>query len=309
VLLLLFAFAGASRFAFRGHPALHNMLDFFFSAGTARAVRDGLLLMYRPPLLDIIPLYIVFCLLSPLIIVLGVRASWRLVLAGSAVLWLAAQFGLRDLVYRWTVSLSPLRVPLNEMGAFNLWAWQLLWVCGVYFGVRWAKNELPAARWAQKFWVPAAFAAVALCLLRYAEVSGLNLGNYSVFCDKWQLAGFRLVDFSAIVALALRFHTPLKRFGIHPLVRPFAQSLVTIGQSSLHVFCAHFVFCFIALGFAGDGASLAGWPQFALAATAIVTLLLLAKASHRWRGFYSSHRIVHFRWDYPPPGLETPLLK
>jgi len=201
VLLLLFAFAAARRFAFRGHPALHNMLDFFFAAGTLRAVRDGLLLLYRPPLLDIIPLYIVFCLLSPLVILLGARFSWRLVLGGSAVLWLAAQFGLRAAVYRWTVALSPLRVPLSEMGAFDPWAWQLLWVWGIYFGVRWAKNELPAARWAQSWWIPAACAAVALCSLRYADVSGLNLGHYSVFFDKWHLAGFRLIDFAAIVAL------------------------------------------------------------------------------------------------------------
>jgi len=307
VLLLLFAFAAAGRFAVSGHPALHNMLDFFFAAGAKRAVRDGLLLMYRPPLLDIIPLYIGFCLVSPLVLVLGIRVSWRLVLGGSAVLWLAAQFGFRAALYRWTASALPLRVPLNEMGAFNPWAWQLLWVFGVYFGVRWAKKELPAAEWAQRLWIPAAFAAVALFFLRYAEVLGLNLGNYSAFLDKWHLAGTRLINFSAIVAVVLRFHPVLKQFATQPFVRPFARSLVMLGQASLRIFCAHFFFCFVALDLVGGGTNLVGWSQFALAAITFAALLLLAKISDKRRDLSSRDNVANSPWSYvQSQTLKTP---
>ena len=313
-LLLLFAFAAASRFALTGHPALHNMLDFFFAAGSERAVRDALLLLYRPPLLDIIPLYIGFCLLSPLVIVLGTRVSWRLVLGGSAALWVAAQFGLRASLYRWTVASFPLRVPLlvvplNEMGAFNPWAWQLLWVFGVYFGVRWAKNELPAAKWAQRLWVPAAIAAVTLLFLRYAEVLGVvNLGNYSVLLDKWHLAPTRLIDFAAIVAVVLRFHPVLKQCGLRPFARPIARSLVMLGQASLRVFCAHFFFCFVALGLVGSGASLAGWSQFAVAAITLAALLLLARISYKGRDLSSREKVPEPAWNYvqPQTTLKTP---
>lgn len=283
VLLILFAFAAARRFAAHSRPALHNMLDFLFAAGTGRALRDALLLVYRPPLLDIIPLYIIFCLLSPLVLMLGTRVSWKLVLGSSAALWLAAQLGLRAALYHWTVALFPFRVPLNEMGSFNLWAWQLLWSCGLYFGVRWAKDDLPAAQWANRLWIPAAGLALIFLAVRYTEVFGSNLQNYSLFLDKWHLAAVRLIDFSSIVAVILRFRASLTWFGMQPMVRPLARSLVMLGQSSLQVFCAHFFFCFAALGLLGPGSSLSGWSQFAVPAITLASLLLLARICSKRR--------------------------
>ena len=299
ILLLLFAFVAASRFALRGHAAVHNMLDFFFVAGAERAVRDGLLLIYRPPLLDIIPLYVGFCLLAPLVLFLGTRVSWRLVLGGSAAFWLAAQLGFRAALYHWVTARVSLSVPLHEMGAFNPWAWQFLWVLGLYFGVRWAKDELPASEWARRLWIPAACVAVLLFSLRYAELFGLlNLSNYSAFLDKWHLAAIRLINFPAIVVLVLRFQPVLKRFAIQWFVRPLARSLVTLGQASLQVFCAHFLFCFVALGLVGDGASLTGWSQIVMAAITFSALLLLAKFSQMRRDPYSRANLVNFTWSY-----------
>ncbi len=298
VVLLLFAFVAVSRYALRGRPALHNMLDFYFLAGVERAVRDGLLLIYRPPLLDIIPLYVGFCLLSPLLLFFGARISWRLVLGGSAAIWLAAQFGFRAALYHWVVAATSLRVPLNEMGAFNPWAWQFLWVIGMYFGVRWAKNELPAAEWARRLWIPAACVAAALFALRYAEVFGLNLGTYSVLFDKWNLAAVRLVDFPAVMLLVLRFHAVLKRFALRWFVRPVSRSLIMLGQASLPVFCAHFFFCFIALGLVGNAALLPGWLQIVIATVTFASLLLLAKASQLRRDPYARANLAHFPWGF-----------
>jgi hypothetical protein len=298
VLLLLFAFAAVSRYALRGRPALHNMLDFYFLAGVERAVRDGLLLIYRPPLLDIIPLYVGFCLLSPVLIWLGARISWRLVLGGSAAIWLAAQFGFRTALYHWVVAVTPLRVPLNEMGAFNPWAWQFLWVLGMYFGVRWAKDELPATKWAQRLWIPAACVAAALFALRYREVSGLNLGSYSVLFDKWNLAAVRLVDFPAVILIVLRFHAVLKRIALRRFLEPISRSLIMLGQASLQVFCAHFLFCFVALGLVGNAALLPGWLQVVVATVTFAFLLLLAKASQLRRDPYARAQLANFPWGF-----------
>jgi hypothetical protein len=298
VFLLLFAFAAVSRYALHGRPALHNMLDFYFLAGVERAVRDGLLLIYRPPLLDIIPLYVGFCLLSPLLLWLGARISWRLVLASSAAIWLAAQFGFRTALYHWLVAATPLRVPLNEMGAFNPWAWQFLWVVGMYFGVRWAKNELPAMKWAQRLWIPAACVAAALFAFRYAEVAGLNLGSYSVLFDKWNLAAVRLVDFPAVVLLVLRFHAPLKRLALQRFLEPVSRSLIMLGQASLQVFCAHFFFCFVALGLVGNAALLPAWLQVVVTTVTFAFLLLLAKTSQLRRDPYARAQLANFPWGF-----------
>ena len=29
------------------------------------------------------------------------------------------------------------------MGSFDLWAWQFLWIAGIWLGVRWGKGDLP----------------------------------------------------------------------------------------------------------------------------------------------------------------------
>ena len=68
-LLLAFAFLVAVPLAARGNrPGLHNLLDFYFKVGAPRAIVDAALLIYRPPLLDILPMYIIFLLATPLVL-------------------------------------------------------------------------------------------------------------------------------------------------------------------------------------------------------------------------------------------------
>jgi len=270
VVLLLAAFVVAARIAISGHNQnLYNLLDFYFAAGPARAIADALLLVYRPPLLDIIPLYLIFLLLSPLILIAAAKFGWRWILGGSFALWLAAQFGLRQALYGFAVHYVGLRIPLNEMGAFNLWAWQLMWVLGMWCGARWAKDTLDAEKWARRTWIPAAMVAVALLVVRYAEIRGLNLGAWSIFFDKWHLGVVRLIDFAAIATLLIRFQSVVKPLAVRPLV--------LMGQSSLQVFCAHFVFCFLGLAWMGGNDRLYGWPQPVLVVVTFAALLLVAK--------------------------------
>ena len=97
--LLLLAFLIGALIAARSYrPALHNLLDSYFLAGRSRAFIDAALLLYRPPLLDILPIYIVFLLSTPFVILLASRWGWRYVFAGSFLLWLLAQFGFRPFV-------------------------------------------------------------------------------------------------------------------------------------------------------------------------------------------------------------------
>jgi hypothetical protein len=270
VVLLFAAFLVAARFAISGHnQGLYNLLDFYFAAGPARAITDALLLVYRPPLLDIIPLYLIFLLLSPFTLILATRIGWRFVLGGSFAVWLLAQFGLRQALYGFAAHHLGLRIPLNEMGAFNLWAWQFMWVLGMWCGARWAKDDLPVENWARRIWIPAAVVAAALLVVRYAEIRGLNLAAWSLFFDKWHLGIFRLIDFAAIAALLIRFQSVVKPLAVRPLV--------LLGQASLQVFCAHFVFCFLGLGLMGSADRIFGWRQVALIIGTFAALLLVAK--------------------------------
>jgi hypothetical protein len=269
--LLLLLFVVAARIASRGHaPALYNLLHFYFTAGPKRAVLDSLMLIYRPPLLDIIPLYITFLFLSPFVLLITGRSGrgWKYVLAASALLWVGAQFGLGRVLYAALARDFDIRVPITEMGAFNLWAWQLMWIFGMWCGVRWARGDLGAERWAARAWIPGLIVALALLAVRYAQVAGIPTGPLALY-DKWHFGLIRLVDFAAVASVLIQFRSVLEPLAVRPLVM--------MGQASLYVFCAHFVFCFAGLALSGNSDHVGGWPQFALLAGTFVALLGVAR--------------------------------
>jgi hypothetical protein len=292
VLLLVFAFGIAARYALGSHgQGLYNLLDFYFAAGPARAIRDALLLVYRPPLLDIIPLYIIFLLVSPLVILIAARIGWKLTIAASFVLWFLAQFGLREASYAFLAHHFGLRIPLNEMGAFNLWAWQFVWVIGMCTGVRWANDNLPVEKWARRTWIPAAIAVVFLFVLRYLQLFGMDLSHWAVFLDKWHLGIVRIFNFAAVTMVLVRFRSVMKTISIRPLV--------LMGQSSLQVFCTHFIFCFIGIAMMGNAERIFGWLQAALIVGTFAALLVIARvhvahtASVRANTTRKASRTVH----------------
>src|ERR1700728_544120 len=146
LLMLAFAFTIAAVFAAKTHrPAIYNLINFYL-AHPKTAILGGVLLIYCPPLLDILPMYVLFLFLTPIALAVGVRYGWRWVLGGSAALWVAAQFGLREVVHAWIVRVTHLAIPLQETGAFNLFAWQAVWIAGLWLGTRSAEGEMPLAR-------------------------------------------------------------------------------------------------------------------------------------------------------------------
>ena len=83
MVLLLLAFTFAAAFAvYRHHAALEHLLDFYI-AHPAVAIIGSLLLIYCPPLLDILPIYVIFLLASPFAFSIAVKRSWRPVILGS----------------------------------------------------------------------------------------------------------------------------------------------------------------------------------------------------------------------------------
>ena len=269
-LLLAFAFLVAVPIAARGNrPGLHNLLDFYFIAGAKQAIIEAALLVYRPPLLDILPMYIIFLMFTSVALLLGPRIGWKPILGCALVVWLCAQFGFRYAEHSFVGRFIPTRIPLNEMGSFDLWAWQLLWITGVWFGVRWGQGNLPIEKWAARAVIPAALIVSAAMEMRHAISQGMELGRYEFLFDKWHLGPIRLLNFAAVAALLVFSQTFLKHFAIRPLVM--------MGQSSLQVFCVHLLFCFGALTLLGNASILSGVRQIALIVTTFATMLLVAK--------------------------------
>ena len=270
VLLLAFAFLVAVPIASHGdRPGLHNLLDFYFMAGARQAVTEAIMLIYRPPLLDILPMYIIFLLLTSIAIPLARSIGWKPILWTSFSFWLLAQFGFRGAEHTFMMRYIPTRIPLNEMGSFDLWAWQFLWFVGVWLGVRWAQENLAIEEWARRAAVPAVVISVFCFIMRRKLAHGLELGALEFLFDKWHLGLIRMLDFAAVAALLILSQPITKTAAIRPLV--------LLGQSSLQVFCAHLLFCFAGLTLLGNASMLNGWRQFTLLSITLTGMLITAK--------------------------------
>src|SRR6202000_2010930 len=146
LLMLALAFTVAAAYAVTTHrAAIYNLLDFYI-AHPFVAVVGSVLLLYCPPLLDILPMYVIFLAFTPLALSSAIRSGWGRILAVSGVFWLFAQFGLRDLVHNIIVHVTHLPIPLQETGAFNLFAWQAVWIVGLWIGAKSAIDDVPVRR-------------------------------------------------------------------------------------------------------------------------------------------------------------------
>jgi hypothetical protein len=220
-------------------------------------------------LLDILPMYIIFLLLTLIAVPLARRIGWKPILWTSFSFWVLAQFGFRNAEHTFMMRYIPTRIPLNEMGSFDLWAWQFLWFVGVWLGVRWAQDNLEIETWARRWVVPAMVIAVFCFVMRRILAHGLELGAFEFLFDKWHLGPIRVLDFAAVSALLILSQRVTKPAAVRPLV--------LLGQSSLQVFCVHLIFCFAGLTLLGNASMLSGWRQFALLTVTLTAMLITAK--------------------------------
>ena len=270
LVLLGFAFsAGGAAAAYFHRVPLQNLLDFFLQH-PAQALIAAPVLLYNPPLLDILPMYIVFMLFTPLILWMAERRGWRPVLIGSGAIWLLAQFGLRGWIYAAAAHLG-FSIPLNEMGAFDWFGWQFLWTAGLCLGsARWSslfsKTRIPS--WV--VWLCATLAVVLFACRHtgFDVLTGPTL--FDALVDKWKLGIFRLIDAAAIGILLVKFGSPLAENWL-------GKRLATMGRASLEVFSAHLVFCFVFLGLgSGPDAQFAWWQDGIILAVTMFGLFMMA---------------------------------
>lgn len=244
-LLFLFtviAFIGLSL----SQPAVTNLMSFYLHAPVT-AIASSLLLIYQPPLLDILPLYIVFMLASPWLLSLAHRHGWTMVMGGSVLLWLLTQFGLSEWLYNGFATVFSLSVPYQESGAFSIWAWQFIWMLGLWMG---ASRHEPAT-------LPFTFPRWSVMLAGVLFLAGLSWrhsvgqvpfsdGTLNLLFDKWQLGPLRLINLFAVLVLIIRFGGDLARW------LPRQRWLETLGAASLAVFCTHLAVVLLVLGVLGD---------------------------------------------------------
>ncbi|MBG6076348.1 hypothetical protein IWX85_002181 [Polaromonas sp. CG_9.11] len=232
--MLLFLFTVIAAVGLRiDEPAVKDLMSHYL-AHPMTALLAGLLLVYKPPLLDILPVYILSMLASPWGLAHGLRGGWRSVMAASLGLWLLAQFGLGHWVYDSTVRLTGLAVPFDETGAFGTFSWQFLWVLGLWMGA--SRTEAVPVPFVFPRWAMALAVLVAVTCLVWRHAVGqtpfLSNAGLNLLFDKWLLAPFRLLDLLALMLVTIRFGPVFMQH----IPRLPAQE--TLGVASLPVFCA-----------------------------------------------------------------------
>jgi hypothetical protein len=206
----------------------------------------------------------------------SVRFGWRKILLVSGFFWMLAQFGLRDLVHNWVVHATHLKIPLQETGAFNLFAWQAVWAVGLWIGSRSAMEREPFRP--LPGWMAGLSAATCVFFIgiRYGWLGPqLTTQALAIQLDKWQIGPLRVVN---LIAFAVFFYW-LRKYVLRIVaIEPFP----TLGKASLRVFCAHIFFVFVGLAllygdFNSDGLDqLHGLPAIALLAVTFTALILVA---------------------------------
>jgi len=240
--LLLFLFSFIAAFGLGAeNPDVRYLISYYLREPLT-AFWSALLLVHNPPLLDILPLYIVFMLASPWVLAWGLTRGWGGVLAASTLLWALAQFDFGTWAYGVLQGATGLPVPLRETGSFEMFGWQFLWVFGLYMGAGAARGE-PAPTFPRWIVVFALAYALATLVWRHA-VGQVPFGPNEALnapWDKWHLGPLRLINFFALLVLAMRFGPAL-------MARlPRQRWLELLGAASLPVFCTHLVLVLIAL--------------------------------------------------------------
>jgi hypothetical protein len=281
LIMLALAFTVVAQIAIHTHKAaLTNLLDFYLAQPFV-AIAGSVLLLYCPPLLDILPMYVTFLFFTPIVLTAAVRWGWRWILAASSLVWFLAQFGLRDFIHNWIVQVTHLGIPLQESGAFNLFAWQMIWTVGMWLGARSATDRVPLDK------IPGWLAAVsvAVCIFFIGVRFGwfgpqLTTQALGLKLDKWQIGPLRVLNLAAFMVCAYW----ARKYVIKLIHR---EPFITLGMASLRVFCAHIVFVFVGLlmlygSFNSDGLDqLHGIPAIALLAGTFAFLMWLASREVR----------------------------
>lgn len=275
--MLLFLFTLIAKIGLRtDRRAIKNLISFYLEE-PIDALWTGLAMVYNPPLLDILPMYVMFMLASPLALTLGLRRNgWALVMAGSLALWALAQLGLIEQVHRIVIRAIEPKMPFHETGAFDLFAWQFLWIFGMWMG---SQREANPERSPHRGWIVAGSVAIALgCMVWRHAVGQAPFGPHgelNALFSKWRLGPLRLVDFFALLVV-------VTHFGHYLAARVRFRVLETLGRASLPVFCAHIVIVLLVLAVVGDKVGLMPlWAETVLVMSTLLALYAVALLNNR----------------------------
>ena len=197
----------------------------------------GVLFLYQPRFLDILPMYCLLFVVLPYALHLVHRGGGRLVLLLALAVWTAGQWPLRYPVELWG------RVNLGE---FNVLGWQLVFVTGLVLGYkRRTVGKVPIPNSALLFWV-SVIVCLPLFVLRHEHVLFGHTQRVLEFTGFWvsraNCGPLRMLNFAAF---AYGTYWILLRAGKMIEHWRLFKWLARLGRHSLQVFSWSILVCVV----------------------------------------------------------------
>src|SRR6202051_783077 len=199
-----------------------------FLAHPDELIWQALTLRYKPVDLDVLPLFVVLVLASPLIL-WGLVRRPSLTLLGSATLYVLARW------FDWNLA----SYPPGTHWYFNPYAWQLMFFFGAWCGIGgaakiWFLIQSRAALVISVAWILFAFLIVMTWHNAYLESLVPKWMIKAIYpIDKTDLDMLRLTHFLALAVVVTRY---VPRDWA-PLSSKWLRPLILCGQHSLPIFC------------------------------------------------------------------------
>ena len=217
-------------------PGIQHLLDQYYK-NPGPAIVAATALVFQPPLMDILPMYVLFSLLTPWVFWAASRWGWKKVLFASAACWVISQFRVREML------LASLKdATFLNPGPFDLLSWQLLWVGGLIFGKS-VQEKRPVLQLSTRSEGILLILAMAFLGLRWYTIAvQLDPGKQFWILDKWHLGPLRVMNFFVTTWVIAKLLPALQRWEI-PL-RPFS----VVGRNMLPVFCCQICLSLLLVG-------------------------------------------------------------
>ncbi|MEN9502445.1 MAG: OpgC protein [Pseudomonadota bacterium] len=268
-----------------------------------RALISGMLLSYQAPMLDILPLYVILMLCAPL--ALRWMAQYQgmgifMVILGSVSLWGAAQYGLGHQL----LGVIPDALLLRT-GAFDLMAWQLLFVLGMVLGFARMDSKATAPR--LNAWLMTA--SIGMVVYLFLQRHGYIAHDASALVAWLQefrhiardnMAWLRVLNFLAFVYVIAGVIVLQHRYGVLNWLAAPARWLAFLGQHSLQVFAYHLVVLYCYIPFRWGELAFSDNQKWVVLVVFLASLTLPAWWHARYLQARKANKIQPRRTDFTP---------
>lgn len=257
------------------------------------------LMLYQAAFFDILPQYVLYLAAAPPLVWLCLRGQWLAVVAGSALLWLAVQFGLNLPVIDAVNGLLGTWQPgLALRTVFNPFAWQVLFFTALPIGVLLGARQLDVDRIFDPRRRAPVLVAAAVCLFFLGWRLGFTFDlvpdalteRFRKFEDREEFSFVFLVNFAALgylltwvlvagPAVAARPVRAVSRFLRWLFDLPFLRLL---GRHSLQVYAWHAIIVYLVIYIDGRTGPFAEATKTGIAVASVLLLALPPLLIERW---------------------------